>query len=79
MTENGLSLGLMANWLSSIIIALITRPLFQILNGWLFIIFAGINFVSIIFVLMFVKETKGKTDIEIASLYTDKSKILTDV
>lgn len=71
-TEKAVSIGLMANWFWTIIMALITRPLLVAIGGWLFIIFAAILFSSVLFVLFIVKETKGKSESEVASLYTSQ-------
>lgn len=61
------------NWFWTVVLALVTRPLFKYIHGWLFIIFAIICLVNITFVSLFLKETKGKTNAEVAALY-DKTK-----
>jgi hypothetical protein len=38
-------------------------------NAGTFLLFAGFNFISVVFLLLFMKETKGLTDAEVKVLY----------
>ncbi len=69
MTEKGVSLGTLANWIFTIIMALITPTLIDSIGGYLFIIFGGLCFCCAIFSLFVVKETKGLTNAQVAVLY----------
>ena len=59
MTEKGVSLGTLVIWLFTILIALITPTLIDLIGGYLFIIYGGICFICGMFTLLLVKETKG--------------------
>lgn len=69
MTEKGVSLGTLANWIFTIIMALITPTLIEAIGGYLFIIFGGFCFACGVFCLFIVKETKGLSNAEVANLY----------
>ena len=76
MTEKGVSLGTLANWIFTIIMALITPTLIEAIGGYLFIIFGGFCFVAGLFCLFIVKETKGLSNAEIAVLYVKEKTYL---
>lgn len=62
MTEKGVSLGTLANWIFTIIMALTTPILIDSIGGYLFIIYGGLCFACALFSLFVVKETKGLTN-----------------
>jgi len=76
MTEKGLSLGVVINQIATILIALFTKVIINALGGGnlgsgrLFIICGGITAGTALFVLFFVRETKGLNEIEVANLYS---------
>ncbi|CAI2365526.1 unnamed protein product [Moneuplotes crassus] len=73
MPEAGLSIPSGICWVFTIIIGLITPNLFDWLKATgVYFVFTGINFVGILFILFLIKETKGKSKIELESLYTQK-------
>ena len=83
MTEKGLSLGVVINQLATILIALFTKYLIHELGGHslgsgrLFMICGGLTAVTALFVILFVKETKGLTELEVAQLYSrEKASLL---
>lgn len=69
MTEKSMSIGSLFNQIFLIIMALFTESLLKVLSGWLFIIFAGFCILAGFFTFFIVKETKGKTEAEVANLY----------
>ncbi len=69
MTEKGVSLGTLANWIFTIIMALVTPTLIDAIGGYLFIIFGCFCFACGLFSLFIVKETKGLSNAEVAALY----------
>lgn len=62
MTEKGVSVGTLVNWICTLFMALVTPTLIGAIDGWLFIIFGIICGVCAIFVLIWVKETKGLSE-----------------
>lgn len=62
MTDKGVSLGTMVNWICTIIVALIVPTLINIMGGYLFIAFGVICGLCGFFVMFFMKETKGLTN-----------------
>ena len=81
MTEKGLSLGVVINQVATILIALFTKGLINafggenIGSGRLFITCGGITAGTALFVLFFVKETKGLSEQEVANLYSRGSDV----
>lgn len=76
MTDKGLSIGTLVNWVMTIIIAIITPILLDAIGGWLFIIFGIICVVLGAFSLFVVKETKGLSEVEVAQLYNREKKVI---
>ena len=76
MTEKGLSIGIVINQITTILIALFTKGLINAFGGGdlgsgrLFVTCGGITAGTALFVLFFLKETKGLTDLEVANLYS---------
>lgn len=74
MTDKGVGLGLLVNWIITIIIGLVSPTLLDVLDGYLFIIFGCFCVVCGFFCLFILKETKGLSNEEVANLYiTNKS------
>lgn len=74
MTEKGVSLGTLANWIFTIIMALTTPTLLDAIGGYLFIVFGALCGVCGAFVLFFVKETKGLSNADVAALFNKEKK-----
>ena len=74
MTEKGVSVGTLFNWIFTLIMALITPTLISSIKGWLFIIFGIFCVLCAIFVISCVKETKGLPDAEVKNLYNPQAK-----
>lgn len=62
MTEKGVSIGTLFNWIFCLIMALITPTLIDAITGWLFVIFGILCCICGFFVIFFLKETKGLTN-----------------
>lgn len=62
MTEKGVTLGSLANWTFTLVMALITSILIDLIGGYFFIIFGFLCCVNAVFVIVFVKETKGLSE-----------------
>lgn len=81
MTEKGLSLGVVVNQITTILISYFTLDLIgafggdKVGTGRLFITCGGITAGTAIFVLFIVKETKGLTEYEVANLYSRDSDV----
>lgn len=56
------------NWLFTIIISLVTKPLSK-LNDWMFYIFGIFNFLGGLFIIFFLVESKGKSKTRIQDEY----------
>lgn len=75
MTEKGLSLGVGVNQVFTVLIAYFTSDLIYAFgrddlgSGRLFVMCGGITFITALFCLFIVKETKGLTDKEVSNLY----------
>mmetsp|Transcript_12551 Transcript_12551/g.12346 ORF Transcript_12551/g.12346 Transcript_12551/m.12346 type:complete len:162 (+) Transcript_12551:1176-1661(+) len=76
MTEKGVSLGTLANWIFTIIVALLTPTLIDGIGGYIFTCFGVLCFICAIFVLFLVKETKGLSNQEVANLYAKQKTYL---
>lgn len=79
MTEKGLSIGAGFNWIATVAIATFTT---QIINaagggdegsGRLFLGCGGITVICGLFCLLYLKETKGLSEKEVAELYRKKN------
>ncbi|CDW77776.1 sugar transporter family protein [Stylonychia lemnae] len=67
MTEKGLSIAILLNWLMTILMAIVTP---FVISGELFIVFGGLCGVTAFFSMFLLKETKGLTEAEVAELYS---------
>ena len=69
MTEKGLSLGCVVNLITNINVALFTKSLIDVFGGGglgsgrLFVLCGGLTAGTALFVIFFVKETKGLTEL----------------
>ncbi len=62
MNNKGVAVGTSINLTLTLCFALFTKPLFNSLNAWTFIMFGAIQAVAGIFLIFFMKETKGLTE-----------------
>ena len=76
MTDLGVSLALMINFLISLIVSIITPYLVKAIGeeniGWIFVVMGVVTFFSVIFEYKYVLETKGKTKQEIEFMFSDE-------
>jgi MFS family permease len=70
MTEKGVTIGTLVNWIGTILMALFTPPLLMFAHGYMFIGFGVICAVCGLFSLLVVKETKGLTNKQVTTLYS---------
>ena len=75
MTEAGMSIATFINWVVTILISLLTPTM---INEWpkeaaTFYMYAGFCLLGLVFVLIWVKETKGKTAKEIRQMFSPTS------
>lgn len=74
MTESGMAAASLITWIITIIFGLFTSRLFELLTPkGMYFTFTGIDILGLLFILFFIKETKGKSKSEIESLYSDSS------
>ncbi len=66
MTDKGLSIAILLNWLFTLLMAIVTP---FVISGELFIVFGALCAVCGCFCLFIMKETKGLTEAEVANLY----------
>lgn len=69
MAPKAMALGALANMTCLNLVALGTEPLLNVLEGGLFIMFGALCLIMSAFVFFIVKETKGKSEVEVAQLY----------
>mmetsp|Transcript_17593 Transcript_17593/g.15506 ORF Transcript_17593/g.15506 Transcript_17593/m.15506 type:complete len:486 (+) Transcript_17593:14-1471(+) len=71
MTDSGMAFASFISWCGTIFFSLLTQQLFNWLTvkGTYFMLF-GINAVGLLFIIIFIKETKDKTKEQLASLYS---------
>ena len=62
MNNKGVAVGTSINLTLTLGFALFTQPLFNSLQEWTFIMFGAIQAVAGIFLIFFMKETKGLTE-----------------
>jgi hypothetical protein len=70
MTDKGVSLGTLTNWIVTIIVALLTPTLISAMGGYLFISFGVLCGLCGLFCLFILKETKGLSNKQVALLYS---------
>jgi len=70
MTDKGLSVGVLVNWLFTLLVALITP---YCVSGEYFIVLGVLCALSGVFCLLVIKETKNLTEAEVANLYNKDS------
>mmetsp|Transcript_5238 Transcript_5238/g.6216 ORF Transcript_5238/g.6216 Transcript_5238/m.6216 type:complete len:491 (+) Transcript_5238:21-1493(+) len=70
MTETGMAAASLITWIITIVFGLFTSKLFDLLTPeGMYFTFTGIDVVGFLFIIFFIKETKGKTKKEIEYLY----------
>ena len=62
MNEKGVAVATFLNWLFTLIFALTTTQIFDALNGSMFYMFACFCGAGLLFVCLFIKETKGLSE-----------------
>lgn len=70
MNDKGLSIGAAVNWTLVLIISLFTPTWMDTMGSWgTFLMFGVFNVVGTLFIVVFMKETKGLKDEEVKNLY----------
>jgi len=69
MNDKGLSIGAAVNWTLVLIISLFTPTLMDASDWGTFLMFGCFNVCGTIFIMLFMKETKGLKDEEVKNLY----------
>lgn len=72
MNDKGLSIGVFVNWCFALLVGLLTPTLMDPNNlgpSGTFYLFGVCNIIAVVYILLFMKETKGLTDLEAKNLY----------
>lgn len=72
LEDSAISVAVFLNWFFVMIVGLFTPTLMKpenLGNGGTFIMFGGFNVCAVIFIIFFMKETKGLSDAEVKRLY----------
>ena len=69
MNDKGLSMGALVNWTMVLLISLFTPTLMNWSSAGTFVIFGSFNILGVIFIIFFMKETKGLKDEEVKYLF----------
>lgn len=70
MNDKGLSIGAAMNWTFVLLISLFTPTFMNSMGSWgTFLMFGCFNVVGTIFIVIFMKETKGLSDEQVKNLY----------
>mmetsp|Transcript_32703 Transcript_32703/g.28971 ORF Transcript_32703/g.28971 Transcript_32703/m.28971 type:complete len:477 (-) Transcript_32703:66-1496(-) len=71
MTEGGMSLASVLVWILTIIVGLFTPRMFDLLTPkGMYFLFAAIDIAGLLFIFIFIKETKGKSKSQLKTLYS---------
>lgn len=71
MTESGMAAASLITWIITIIFGLFTNRLFDLLTAQgMYFTFTGIDIVGLLFIIFFIKETKGLSKIQLKNLYS---------
>ncbi|CAI2367402.1 unnamed protein product [Moneuplotes crassus] len=74
MTEVGISVAMAIIWTLTVVISLITETMIKsIMQQGIYFLFFGINTLFLLFIIFFVKETKGLSKSELKYLYSGSS------
>lgn len=72
MTESGMAAASLITWIVTIIFGLFTSKLFDALTAkGMYFTFTGVDVVGLLFIIIFIKETRGRSKDEIQFLYCD--------
>jgi len=75
LPDVGLGVAALANWLAVFVIGMVFPPLASgIGTAPAFFIFTGLSLLGTIFIFIWCKETKGKSQVEIAAMFGGESK-----
>jgi len=70
MTEKALSIGVAVNLILTVTASLVAPILFDSMGGWVFVMCAGFAFITFIFCIFILKETKGLSEKQIQQLFS---------
>lgn len=62
-TDKGISMGILANWSANLLVGQMTPYILQACGNYTFLVYGGFCFVATLFVMVFMKETKGLTEV----------------
>ena len=75
MTESGMAAASLITWIITIIFGLFTSKFFDLLKPvGVYFTFTGIDILGLVFIIIVIKETKGKSKEELKSLYYTEKK-----
>jgi len=72
LNDKAMSMGAFSNWLIALLIGLLTPTLMDPNNlgpSGTFYLFGICNIIAVVFILVFMRETKGLNDAEVKNLY----------
>jgi len=81
LEDNAMSVAVFLNWFFVMIVGLFTPTLMKptvLGSGGTFIMFGAFNVIAVIFIVFFMKETKGLSDAEVKRLYRTDNDSTTD-
>ena len=67
--DKATSVNTVVNWFWTLVVSISTTLLFNALDGWIWLLFGCISTLGFIYVLLFMKETKGVSKDAVKRLY----------
>ena len=74
--DRAASVGAITNWTSNLIIVIVAPYLYSAANGYMWLIYAMVVIASIVFICIFLKETKGLSEEQVKKLYRVKDELI---
>lgn len=74
--DKGTSVATAVNWLATLLVGFYTQTMVEQLKGWCFGMFGIFSIVGAVFVLIFMRETKGLSDAEVQRLYRTDADVI---
>jgi hypothetical protein len=69
MNDKGVSIGTFINLSLTFAISVFTNPEIEAIKGWTFIIYGIFCIMAAIFIMIYMKETKGLNEVQLQKLY----------
>ena len=79
MNEKGVAVATFLIWLGTLLCSLSTPASIELLKGYTFVVYAAMVFLGFLFVVKYMKETKGLSENEVLQLYRSDCKRLQDI